>query len=97
MGHSHHFHLDQGDHSITVNVGPGRHGEIEVLVDGKVVAAQKEHGRGTSLLTAELPEEPVRPIRVRIREPHLVPSRPPRCTLELDGVEQPMPETALLL
>ncbi|MFF2406327.1 hypothetical protein [Streptomyces sp. NPDC058092] len=58
MGRSHHFHLDQGDHSITVNVGPGRHGEIELLVNGKVVACRKQHAPGTSLLTGELPEEP---------------------------------------
>ncbi|WP_327274307.1 hypothetical protein OG609_21585 [Streptomyces sp. NBC_01224] len=67
MGHSHHLHLDQGDHSITVNVGPGRNGEIELLVHGKVVACQKQHDPGTSLLTADLPEEPARPFRVRVR------------------------------
>ncbi|MEV0373806.1 hypothetical protein AB0I10_29060 [Streptomyces sp. NPDC050636] len=95
MGHSHHFHVDRGDHSITVNIGPGRDGEIELLVDGKVVAYQKEHGRGMSTLAAELPGEPARPLLVRVREPHLVPTRP-RCTLEMDGVEQPMPERALV-
>ncbi|MEU9015513.1 hypothetical protein AB0D12_38655 [Streptomyces sp. NPDC048479] len=95
MGHSHHFHLDQGGHSITVNVGPGKDGEIELLVNGKVVACLKEHGRGTSLLTGELPDDPTRPFRVRVRQPHLVPSRL-RCTLELDGVEQPMPERPMV-
>ncbi|UQA94408.1 hypothetical protein [Streptomyces halobius] len=95
MGHSHHFHLDRAAHSITVNIGPGRDGEIELLVDGKVVAYQKEHGRGTTALTGELPDDPVRPFRVWIREPRLVPA-PPHCTLELDGVEEPMPERLLL-
>lgn len=95
MGHSHHFHVDRGDHSITVNVGPGRDGEIELLVDGKVVAYQKQHGRGMTTLAAELPEEPPHPFRVWVREPHLVPSRP-RVTLELDGSEQPMPERAMV-
>ncbi|MBM4794873.1 hypothetical protein HXP44_23100 [Streptomyces sioyaensis] len=95
MGPSHHFHLDQGDHSITVNVGPGRAGEVELLVDGKVVAYQKEHSAGMNVLRGELPEEPVHPFRVLLRQPHLVPSMP-RCTLELDGVEQPMPERLVL-
>ncbi|MFF3542790.1 hypothetical protein [Streptomyces platensis] len=95
MGHRHHFHLDQGDHSITVNVGPGRSGEIELLVDGKVVAYQKEHRAGMNVLTGELPEEPAHPFRVLLRQPHLVPSVP-RCTLELDGVKQPMPERLVL-
>jgi hypothetical protein len=91
MGRTHHFHLDHGDHSITVNVGRGRTGEIELLVNGKVVAYQSEHGPGTSVLSGELPEEPARPFRIRVHEPRLIPSRP-RCTLELDGVELPMPE-----
>ncbi|MFE7317569.1 hypothetical protein ACFU7T_31365 [Streptomyces sp. NPDC057555] len=91
MGRSHHFHLDQGNHSITVNIGPGRDGEIELLVNGKVVAYQREHGTGLNLLTGELPDDPVRLFRVRIREPRLVPAAP-RCTFELDGVEYPMPE-----
>ncbi|MBA4864269.1 hypothetical protein H1V43_23515 [Streptomyces sp. PSKA54] len=95
MGRIHHFHSDQGDHSITVNVGPGRHGEIELLVDGKVVTHDNDHGPGTSVLNGELPEEPARRFRVRVREPHLVPSKP-RCTLELDGVEHPMPERPVI-
>ncbi|WP_411143389.1 hypothetical protein [Streptomyces sp. x-80] len=94
-GRSHHFHLDLGDHSITVNIGPGSDGEIELLVNGKVVAYQKEHGPGVTLLTGELPDEPARPFRVRVREPHLIPSGP-RSTLELDGTEWPMPERAVL-
>lgn len=95
MGPRHHFHLDQGDHSITVNVGPGRSGEIELLVDGKVVAYQKHHAPGMNVLTGELPEEPAHAFRVLLRQPHLVPSVP-RCTLELDGVAQPMPERLVL-
>ncbi|MCB5907741.1 hypothetical protein [Streptomyces pinistramenti] len=92
MGRSHHFHLDEGGHSITVNVGRGRDGEIELLVNGKVIAYREEHGPGMNVLTGELPGDPVRPFRVRVREPRLVPTGP-RCTLELDGgAEQPMPE-----
>ncbi|MEU9115144.1 hypothetical protein AB0D04_25985 [Streptomyces sp. NPDC048483] len=95
MSQSHHFHVDQRGHSITVNVGPGREGELELLVNGKVVAYRKEHDRGMNVLSGELPGEPAHPFRILLREPHLVPT-PPRCTLELDGVEQPMPERLVI-
>ncbi|ARF56256.1 MULTISPECIES: hypothetical protein [Streptomyces] len=95
MSRSHHFHMDQLGHSITVNVGPCRDGEIELLVNGKVVAYRKEHSRGMNVLCGELPGEPSHPFRVLVREPHLVPSTP-RCTLELDGIEQPMPERLVI-
>ncbi|MFJ9849381.1 hypothetical protein [Streptomyces sp. NPDC101150] len=95
MSRSHHFHVDQEGNSITVNVGPSREGEIEVLVNGKVIAYRKIHGRGMNVLDGELPGEPAHPFRVLVREPHLVPTTP-RCTLELDGVEQPMPERLVL-
>ncbi|MGW1887499.1 hypothetical protein [Streptomyces sp. NPDC002133] len=91
MSRNHHFHLDQGSHSITVNVGPGRHGGIELLVDGKVIAYRREHGTGTTVLSGELPDEPVRSFLVRVHQPHLVRVKP-GCTVELDGVELPMPE-----
>ncbi|MEV6398674.1 hypothetical protein AB0M39_28505 [Streptomyces sp. NPDC051907] len=91
MGRSHHFHLDQDSHSITVNVGPGRSGEVEVLLDGEVIAYQASHDAGTTLLSGQLPEKPVRPFVVRVRQAHFAPL-PPRCTLELDGVEHLMPE-----
>ncbi|MEV7521122.1 hypothetical protein [Streptomyces sp. NPDC091371] len=91
MSRSHHFHVDHGDHSITVNVGPGRTGEIELLVDGKVIAYRKEHEPGTTVLEGVLPEEPSHPFRIMVRQPHLVPTGP-RCIWELDGVESVMPE-----
>ncbi|WKX71377.1 hypothetical protein [Streptomyces sp. XD-27] len=95
MPRSHHFHLDHGDHSITVNVGPGRTGAVELLVNGKVIAYQREHDVGTTVLAGELPEDPVHPFRVLLHQPRLVPSGP-RCALELDGVETPMPERAVV-
>ncbi|MFE2165771.1 hypothetical protein ACFXB3_11980 [Streptomyces sp. NPDC059447] len=91
MSRSHHFHVDHGAHSITVNVGPGRTGEIELLVNGKVVAHREEHEPGTTVLEGVLPEEPAHPFRIMVRQPHLVPT-PPRCTWEMDGVEYVMPE-----
>uniref|UniRef100_A0AAU2JIW4 Uncharacterized protein n=1 Tax=Streptomyces sp. NBC_00049 TaxID=2903617 RepID=A0AAU2JIW4_9ACTN len=94
MSRSHHFHVDHGDHSITVNVGAGRTGEIELLVDGKVVAYRKGHDAGTTVLVGALPEEPARPFRIMVRQPHLVPSGP-RCAWEMDGVEHVMSERSL--
>ncbi|MFF3322353.1 hypothetical protein [Streptomyces sp. NPDC002889] len=95
MGRSHHFHLDQGSHSITVNVGRGRSGEIELLVNGKVISYEGSHESGTTVLAGVLPEDPPRPFLVRVRQPHFAPLRL-RCTLELDGVEQQMPERLLV-
>ncbi|MCZ7461887.1 hypothetical protein [Streptomyces sp. WMMC940] len=91
MSRNHHFHLDRGDHSITVNVGPGRTGGIELLVDGKVIAYRREHGTGTTVLNGLLPDDPAREFVVRVHQPHLVRMKP-GCTLELDGMELPMPE-----
>ncbi|MFE7775057.1 hypothetical protein ACFU5O_14365 [Streptomyces sp. NPDC057445] len=91
MARNHHFHVDQGKHSITVNVGPGRTGGIELLVNGKVIQYRREHGKGTTVLAGELPDEPVRSFLVRVHQSHLVRIKP-GCTLELDGVELPMPE-----
>ncbi|MFF5447792.1 hypothetical protein [Streptomyces sp. NPDC012888] len=91
MARNHHFHLDHSGHSITVNVGPGRSGEVELLVDGKVIAHQREHRSGTTVLVGELPEDPVRRFRVMLHQSHLVQSRL-RCTCELDGVEHTMPQ-----
>lgn len=91
MARSHHFHVDLGDHSVTVNVGSGRGGEVELLVNGKVVGYIRERRGGLNVLTGELPDEPVRPFRVLVRQPRLLPS-PVRCTLELDGVQRPLPQ-----
>jgi hypothetical protein len=93
MSRRRHFHLDQAGHSITVNVRSGHTAEAEVLVDGKEVAAKQLHGAGTSLLRAEIPEEPAHPFQVRIRLPRMG-SGTPSCVLQLDGVEQTMPERA---
>ncbi|MFF3763882.1 hypothetical protein ACFYYR_07305 [Streptomyces sp. NPDC001922] len=95
MGRSHHFHLDHHGHSITVNVRPGRTSRLELLVDGKEVFRQRVQGTGTSVLTGELPGDPPVPFRVLVHQPRLG-ALIPRCSLEVDGVEQPMPERAMV-
>ncbi|KUJ67708.1 hypothetical protein ACZ90_25955 [Streptomyces albus subsp. albus] len=93
MGPSHHFHIDQRGHSITVTVRGRRTSEIEVLVDGKEISLQRVRGKGTSVISGELPEEPPRPFRVFVHQPRIG-SGIPRCTLELDDTQQPIPERA---
>ncbi|GGT38609.1 hypothetical protein [Streptomyces purpureus] len=95
MARTRHFHLDQGGHSVTVNVGPGRSGEIELLVNGKVIGYVGHHDTGTTVLTGELPEDPPRLFHVRVRQPRLAPLRA-ACVFEMDGVERPMSERSVV-
>lgn len=67
MSRGHRFHLDQDGHSISVQVGRPFDG-IEVLVDGKVVAYHRGRAKGSTVLTAELPEDPPRPFRVIVED-----------------------------
>ncbi|MFE9396324.1 hypothetical protein [Streptomyces flavidovirens] len=67
MARGHRFHLDQDGHSISVQVGRPSDG-IEVLVDGKVVAYRRGRPKGVTVLTAELPEEPPRPLRIVVED-----------------------------
>lgn len=59
------FHLDQEGHSITVQL-TGVSGSIEVLVDGKVVARGSTSGAGETVLYAELPGDPPRPVSITL-------------------------------
>ncbi|MEK8169098.1 hypothetical protein NKH77_02405 [Streptomyces sp. M19] len=68
MGRTHHFHVEDGDHSITVTV---RAFEIEVAVDGGQVLLQRVSGTGTSVLVGELPGRPPRPFRILVRRSRL--------------------------
>ena len=88
MGRSHHFHLDVGGHSVTVNIGHGRHGAAELLVDGKETGRAEIHGSRPLTLTGELPTDPPRPVSVCITPG---PGGAPRCTAVLDGAETVMP------
>jgi len=87
----HFFHLDQGSHSITVDVRSGHSREVELLVDGKEVGTRRERASDTVTLTGELPEDPPMPFAVRVD--HLRHrTRTPACTLLLDGREISVPE-----
>lgn len=86
------FHIDLEGHSITVNLGPGRSGSVELLVDGKVVGYVRERTERTTVVEGELADEPVRPFTVRIQQPALGLGRPPRCSVLIEGTELPMPQ-----
>ncbi|MFJ7905973.1 hypothetical protein [Kitasatospora sp. NPDC096204] len=87
------FHLDQGGHSVTVNVRSGRITETEVLVDGKECAFHRVHGHGAYPLTlaTQVAEEPPKPLAVRLERTGRA-EHPLSCVLELSGAEHPMPE-----
>ncbi|MCZ4096820.1 hypothetical protein G3I60_19050 [Streptomyces sp. SID13666] len=89
MPRRHHFHLDHLGHSITVNIRSGVSRDVEVLVDGKEVAHQRVRA-GSSVLTAELPEDPAQPFQIRIHQPRFG-SSVPQCVLSLDDVDRTMP------
>ena len=91
MSGEHHFHFDQGGHSITVDVRSGHAREVELLVDGKEVGVRRQRAADAVTLPGELPEDPPHPFAVRVE--HLRHrSRPPACTLLLDKQEIPMVE-----
>ncbi|MFE4355534.1 hypothetical protein [Kitasatospora sp. NPDC056800] len=90
------FHLDQGGHSVTVNVRSGWITETELLVDGKECDFHRVHGHGDYPLTltaqvAEEPPTPPRPLAVRLDRTGLA-EHPLSCVLELSGAQHPMPE-----
>ncbi|MCH0541712.1 hypothetical protein I3F58_19505 [Streptomyces sp. MUM 203J] len=90
MHGSRQFHIDIGDHSVTLNLGPGRAGWAELLVDGKVIGYVRERASRTTLVEGELAGDPVRPFTLRIRQP--VPGiGTPECTVLIDGDELRMP------
>lgn len=93
MARSHRFHLDRGGHSVTVQLGRPSSG-IEVLVDGKVVAYQRGHRKGVTVLTAELPGDPPQPITVRVDRSKEV-GDIPLCVMETDHTRYPMPRRPL--
>ncbi|GAA4934997.1 hypothetical protein ACFPM3_05515 [Streptomyces coeruleoprunus] len=61
------FHVDQDGHSVTVQVAAVS-GPVEVLVDGKVVARGRAPRAGTTVLHAELPGDPARPLGITLRD-----------------------------
>jgi hypothetical protein len=93
MAGGHRFHLDQDGHSVTVQLRHA-HREVEVLVDGKVVAYRRGLGKDTAVLTAELPGDPPRSFRVLLA-PLEGADGAPLCVLESDGTRYLMPLVAL--
>ncbi|GAA2811534.1 hypothetical protein RMN57_28625 [Kitasatospora sp. CM 4170] len=93
MRQRHSFHLDRGNHSVTVNVRSGWITETELLVDGKELAFHRVHGHGVYPLTlsAQLTGEPPAPVSVRLDRTG-VPEHPLACVLELGDATHPMPE-----
>lgn len=91
MSRVHHFQTDHRGDSITVETRSGlTHTDVELLVDGKVVAIGQIHGAETCTLTAELPGEMPNPFRVVVTQ--LKNRGDLLCTLTIDGIERPMAE-----
>ena len=90
----HHFHVDHGGHSISVEVRSGHAREIELLVDGRVVGSRRERASDAVELTGELPGDVPQPFTVRVERLRYR-SLDPACTLLLAGQEIPMPERAV--
>jgi hypothetical protein len=92
MSREYHFHREQDGHSVTVTVRLGVVRELEMLVNGKEVAREREHGHraGVRLLSAALPTEPPKPVSARVELPSRAHGEP-ICSLEVDGRSTPMP------
>ncbi|MET9799653.1 hypothetical protein [Streptomyces sp. NPDC006368] len=91
MAGSHRFHLDQDGHSITVLLGHVAQ-DIEVLVDGKVVAVRRGHRGGVRELAAELPGDPPRPFTILVEDL----DGAPLCVMVRDGSRFLMPQVPLV-
>ncbi|MEU6755222.1 hypothetical protein [Streptomyces sp. NPDC046685] len=67
MSRTHRFHVDLEGHSVTVLLEwPGH--EIEVLVDGKVVAYRRRPEKRGTVLHAELPTDPPQPLTLLVED-----------------------------
>ncbi|MFD8750280.1 hypothetical protein ACFV0O_04765 [Kitasatospora sp. NPDC059577] len=93
MRHRYSFHVDQGGHSVTVNVRSGWITETELLVDGKECGFHRVRGHGSYPLTlaSQLAEEPPRPLTVTLDRTGTA-EHPLSCVLDLAGAAHPMPE-----
>ena len=91
MTRRHNFHLDRAGHSITVDVHLGHPREVWLVVDGRETGLRRERAADMVTLDGELAEDPPQPFTVRVdRLRHR--TKPPTCTLMLDGREMPVPE-----
>ncbi|MEU6314699.1 hypothetical protein [Streptomyces sp. NPDC047014] len=85
------FHLDRDGHSVTVQLD-GTARPAEVLVDGRVVARGPAPREGTTVLRAELPGDPPRPLRITLARR----GGAFRCEMEAGGVRQALPRVPLI-
>ncbi|MGW0191432.1 hypothetical protein ACWDV7_37745 [Streptomyces sp. NPDC003362] len=92
MARSHRFHLDRDGHSVTVQTGPPS-GMIELLVDGKVVAARPRL-KDVTALAAELPGDPPQPFTVYVGQSEKA-GVVPACLWEVGGHRRPIPYAPL--
>ncbi|MFC8447462.1 hypothetical protein [Kitasatospora sp. NPDC057223] len=103
MGRDYHFHREHAGCSVTVAVHLGGARGVELLVDGKEVAAERVHGHHPEVrsLATTLPTDPPRPIEVRVTLPGPVRGEPSSVLVEdgagqdgtgQGGTELPMPE-----
>lgn len=93
MARGHRFHLDRAGHSVTVQTGPAS-GEVELLVDGKVVASRRGRRPDVTVLAAELPDDPPQPFTVHLHWSKDA-GNVPTCFMEADGERVPMPFSPL--
>ncbi|MFD8208844.1 hypothetical protein ACFV2S_20920 [Streptomyces sp. NPDC059695] len=92
MSRDHHFHCEYAGCSVTVDLRMGGTRELELLVDGKEVAAARAHGHhaGTTVMTTVLPTDPPRTIEVEVTLPGAL-GGVPESTLLVGGERRPMP------
>ncbi|WP_235583071.1 hypothetical protein [Kitasatospora sp. Root107] len=93
MGRDYHFHCEHDGCSVTVGVHLGGARALELLVDGKEVAAMDVHGHHAQLrsLTTVLPTQPPRRIDVQVALPGPVRGEPASVLVD-NGTEFPMLE-----
>lgn len=91
MGREYHFHCEHAGCSVTVGLRMGGRRELELLVDGKQVAAARAHGHHaqTTVLTTILPTDPPRGIAVEVTVPGAL-GGDPTSTLLAGGERSPM-------
>ncbi|MBW5484283.1 hypothetical protein [Streptomyces bambusae] len=87
------FHVDQNGHSVSVLCGRPTQA-VEMLVDGKVVAARRSRRAAPLVLRGEFPGEPPRPFSVYVEWPE-GPDGSALCVLETDGSRYLMPVAPL--
>ncbi|TXS22260.1 hypothetical protein EAO71_25635 [Streptomyces sp. ms191] len=92
MGREYHFHCEHAGCSVTVGLHMGGTRELELLVDGKQVAAARAHGHHaqTTVMTTTLPTDPPRGIEVEVTLPGVL-GGDPASTLLAGGERTPMP------